>query len=184
MHRADESNQEQLNVAYRTACGLYSTPVAAVTARVESELFGATVNSFTSLSLDPAMLVVCLAQASNTAKALQVGSQFGLSILSSDQETIARTLASRDPDKMKAVLLRDLDGLAPVVEGAQSQMACHVEDIVPHATHVIIIARLKAIEYDPTRLPAVYYKGRFVLRMSERHDGSPIPPELRHVETL
>ncbi len=184
MHRADGSDQEQLNVAYRTACGLYSTPVAAVTARVANELFGATVNSFTSLSLDPAMLVVCLSQGSNTAKALQVGSYFGLSILSSDQEKIARTLASREPDKMKSICLRELDGHAPVVENAQSQMVCLVEDIVPHATHAIIIARLKTIEYDSTQLPAVYYKGRFVLRMSERHDGSPIPPELRHVETL
>lgn len=184
MQRADDTNQEQLNIAYRTACGLYSTPVAAVTVRYENELFGATVNSFTSLSLDPAMLVVCLSQQSKTASVLKVGSHFGLSILASDQEKTARALASREPDKMSAIPLRDLDGDVPVVEDAQSQMACRIEDIIPHATHVLVIARLMSIEYDSRRLPAVYYKGRFVLRMSERHDGRPVPPEHMHVETL
>ena len=184
MHRADDSNQEQLNAAYRMACGLYSTPVAAVTLRADSAFYGATVNSFTSLSLDPAMVLVCLSQGSTTAKFLQIGSHFGLSILSSDQERIAQTLASRDPDKMKSVQLRELDGYAPVLQNAQSQMACRVEDRIPHATHIIVVARLRSIECDPTRLPGVYYKGRFVLRMTERHHGTPLPPEQRHVETL
>ena len=181
---ADESNQEDLNAAYRMACGLYSTPVAAVTVRRGSDLLGATVNSFTSLSLDPAMLLVCLSRESNTARFLQVGSQFGLSILASDQERVARTLASRERDKMRSVALRDLGGHAPVVENAQSRMACRIEDVIAHATHLIVVARLRCIECDPTQLPAVYYRGRFVLRMSERHDGSPVPPEQRHVETL
>lgn len=119
MRRADESDQEQLNAAYRMACGLYSTPVAVVTLRVDSAFYGATVNSFTSLSVDPAMVLVCLSQGSTTAKVLQIGSHFGLSILSSDQEGVARTLASRDPDKMKSVHLRELDGYAPVLENAQ-----------------------------------------------------------------
>lgn len=78
----------------RAIFGRFATGVTVITANYSGELFGMTVNSFASLSLDPPLALFCLRDSSSFRAALDVGSSFTVNILSEEQRDIAALFAS------------------------------------------------------------------------------------------
>src|SRR4051794_31592430 len=101
----DEKATMVTKAELRHILGHFATGVTVITTRDADGIpRGFTANAFTSLSLDPPLVVVCVATTSQTYPALQAnGAVFAVNILSRDQESISHHFASKHPDKFAAV---------------------------------------------------------------------------------
>ncbi|MEU4654783.1 flavin reductase family protein [Streptomyces sp. NPDC023723] len=130
-------DQRQLRAIF----GRFATGVTVITANYSGELFGVTVNSFTSLSLDPPLVLFCLHDRSSFRAALDVGSSFTVNILSEEQRGIAGLFASGVDRFLKVNSLPGLGG-SPVLTNSLAYITCEVTQQLPGGDHVIIVGRV------------------------------------------
>jgi 3-hydroxy-9,10-secoandrosta-1,3,5(10)-triene-9,17-dione monooxygenase reductase component len=151
--------------AFRTACAQFATGVVAVTATADGLAFGGTVNSFTSLSLDPPQVIVCLARTSTTWSAIERSRAFAVNVLAAEQLELARLLASKDPGKMTRIGTRPgVQGL-PLIEGALSSFECTLAQAIPSGTHVVVIGRVLRACSEGAGAPAMFFRSQLVAGM-------------------
>ncbi|CAN3983674.1 hypothetical protein ADK60_38240 [Streptomyces sp. XY431] len=128
----------------RAIFGRFATGVAVVTTNVGGELYGMTVNSFTSLSLDPPLVLFCVHSRSSFLAALDVGSAFTVNILSEQQADISTLFASGSDRFLKVNSLPGL-GRSPVLTAALAYLTCEVVREVEAGDHAIVIGRVADI---------------------------------------
>jgi flavin reductase (DIM6/NTAB) family NADH-FMN oxidoreductase RutF len=142
--------------------GLFPTGVAVVAARGTGDApVGLTVNSLTSLSLDPPLLLVCTDREASCHDHLIEAGSFGVSILGSDQISVARRFAE-DPSEVR------FDGVAwrrgatgdPVVEGCTAWISCTLECVHPGGDHSILVGRVVASGVGEGEA-LTFYRGEF-----------------------
>lgn len=148
--------------AFRDTLGCFATGVciASVTDR-DGRPVGLTVNSFTSVSLDPPLVLFCLDNRSESLSAFLDAPGFALSILSADQRALSNSFA-RDPaatrwDGVAAVTGR---GGAPLIQGALAVLDCAHHAIHPAGDHTILIGRVLGYANQPGA-PLLYYRGGY-----------------------
>ena len=154
---------------FRKAIGCFATGVAVVTAADGDEPHGMTVNSLTSVSLRPTLLLVCLTRPSRTEKAVQSRGEFVINILGEDQTSVSDLFAKNAEDHFADPSLYSVgpDGL-PVIQGATSRFYCKTEDLYPGGDHTIVVGRVMKAETAP-RNPLIFYRGKYrVLGEAER----------------
>ncbi|MFJ9084518.1 MULTISPECIES: flavin reductase family protein [unclassified Streptomyces] len=125
----------------RAIFGRFATGVTVITANYSGELFGMTVNSFASLSLDPPLALFCLRDSSSFRAALDVGSSFTVNILSEEQRDIAALFASGVDRFLKVNSLPGRGG-SPVLTESLAYVTCEVAQQVAGGDHVIIIGKV------------------------------------------
>ncbi|MFE4368971.1 flavin reductase family protein [Streptomyces sp. NPDC056835] len=125
----------------RTIFGRFATGVTVITAKYSGELFGVTVNSFASLSLDPPLVLFCLHNRSSFRAALEVGSSFTVNILAEEQRDIAGLFASGVDRFLKVNSLPGRGG-SPVLTNSLAYVTCEVAQQVAGGDHVIIIGKV------------------------------------------
>ncbi|MFC4499206.1 MULTISPECIES: flavin reductase family protein [Streptomyces] len=143
----------------RQIFGRFATGVAVITAKYSGELFGVTVNSFTSLSLDPPLILFCLHSRSSFRAALGVGASFTVNILSEEQREISTLFASGADRFLKVNSLPGLGG-SPVLTNSLAYVTCRVAQEVPGGDHVIVIGKVVDIGLlRRTGAPLGFYAG-------------------------
>lgn len=125
----------------RAIFGRFATGVTVITVNYSGELFGMTVNSFASLSLDPPLALFCLRDSSSFRAALDVGSSFTVNILSEEQRDIAGLFASGVDRFLKVNSLPGRGG-SPVLTESLAYVTCEVTQQVAGGDHVIIIGEV------------------------------------------
>lgn len=131
----------------RDAFGAFLTGVTVVTTIDKSgSPRGFTANSFTSVSLDPPLLLVCLAKSSSGLATFQSAERFAVNILSEEQEEVSRTFAKPVEDRFAAVNWRPGPYGSPVFDGASAWFDCAVHDCVDAGDHLILVGRVEAFE--------------------------------------
>jgi flavin reductase (DIM6/NTAB) family NADH-FMN oxidoreductase RutF len=120
---------------------------------------GATVSAVSSLSLEPALVVVCLARSSETCRALEPSSPFLVHVLRDGQEDVARALAGKGPDKFAAVAWTASAEGPPELPGCAVTLACSVDALVPGGDHVIVVGAVGRVERGEGT-PLVYHRRR------------------------
>lgn len=146
----------------RTAFGSFLTGVTVVTAHgADGRPLGFTANSFASVSLDPALLLVCLAKRSSNYAALTGAAGFAVNILAEDQETVSNTFARPSEDRFATVGWRPGPHGAPVLDGAAAWFDCATHEIVDAGDHAILIGAIKAFE-DAGANGLGYARGAYV----------------------
>jgi len=147
---------------FRAACAQFATGVVAVTASADGVTCGSTVNSFTSLTLDPPQVLVCLARTSTTWSAIERSGAFAVNVLAADQLPVARLLASKEPEKMSRIGTRPgLRGL-PLIQGALSWFECDLSEAVPSGTHLVLIGSVLRVRSDAGKAPAVFFRSQLL----------------------
>jgi steroid delta-isomerase-like uncharacterized protein len=138
-----------------------ATGVMIVTTTVDGKPRGLVVNAFTSISLTPPLILVCVARTSATYPGLFSTDAFAVNILSREQLGLARTFAaSGDEHKFDAVLWRPGVTGAPVLEGTCGYFEAETQQRAQATTHAIFIGHVVAAEqFD--RLPLLYMGGQF-----------------------
>lgn len=145
----------------RRAMGRFTTGVAVVSADDgDGEPCGMTISSLTSISLDPAIVLVSLTHGSRTTDAVDARGRFAVSILSSRQEAVARRFATRGGARFEG-LPSDRTGLGlPVVADALAHLECTVHSAHDIGDHRVFYGDVAELRWrDGTGL--AFYSGRF-----------------------
>lgn len=149
---------------FRDAMGSFATGVCVLGAhRRDGVAVGMTVNSFTSVSLDPPLILVCLGAQSPRSQAIVDPGRFSVSILADDQREISNHFArpgeGQVPDTGWHV---GING-APVVDQAAASIECDVDTVHTSGDHMIVIGRVTHIDSDASKEPLVYFRGGYRL---------------------
>ena len=146
----------------RDAFGCFATGVTVLTARQAGDGTprGFTANSFTSVSLDPPLLLVCLAKAAHSCETFMAADHFGVNILGKDQQAVAGLFASRAPDKFAQCAWHDGAQNVPLLAGNLAQFVCAREKLVDAGDHIVLIGRVVDFEAGDGS-PLGYFRGRY-----------------------
>jgi 3-hydroxy-9,10-secoandrosta-1,3,5(10)-triene-9,17-dione monooxygenase reductase component len=148
--------------AFRAAIGSFPTGVAVVTAISGAHPAGLTTNAFSSLSLDPLLLLVCVDRGSRTLPVIRQAGRFAVNLLRDDQEDLAKVFASkRLPVEKFDAVTHTVEHGVPVLDGALAWFACELEAEHDGGDHVIAVGRVTALEHDAAAAPLRYEHGRF-----------------------
>lgn len=133
--------------ALRDAFGAFLTGVTVVTTVDDAGApIGFTANSFTSVSLDPPLLLVCLAKTSRNYATLTAAKGFGVNILSEGQKDVSNTFARPVEDRFAAVDWRPGPHGSPVFTDVAAWFDCATHDVVDAGDHVILIGRVEGFD--------------------------------------
>jgi flavin reductase (DIM6/NTAB) family NADH-FMN oxidoreductase RutF len=148
--------------ALRRALGAFATGVTIVTAadRASGEPVGFTANSFASVSLDPPILLVCLAHTAASYAMFRACKGFAVNVLAAEQEDIARTFATRGADKFGGVAWKPGESGAPLIDGSLARFDCAMHERVTAGDHDILLGRVVGFERHEGR-PLLYHSGGF-----------------------
>jgi flavin reductase (DIM6/NTAB) family NADH-FMN oxidoreductase RutF len=149
----------------RRAFGAFATGVTVVTVGGDTP-HGMTANSFTSVSLDPPLLLVCVGQEAVMHGLLGTMGTFGISVLSSDQEKVARHFAdkSRPLGREQFDPVSWLPGVmtgAPLIEGALAHFECALHSVHLGGDHTIFVGRLLWTDQYSHDDALLFHHGRF-----------------------
>jgi flavin reductase (DIM6/NTAB) family NADH-FMN oxidoreductase RutF len=148
--------------ALRRAFGAFATGVTITTARdAGGAPVGFTANSFASVSLDPPLLLVCLASTASSYPAFRSAEGFAVNILSAGQRAVSTAFATRGVDKFAGVAWSEHATGAPVLDGAVAWFDCRMHAIVPAGDHVILIGRIVDFAANDAA-PLGYCRGAYV----------------------
>lgn len=143
----------------RRTMGRFVTGVAVVTTIVENQPHGMTVNSLTSVSLDPPLLLVCLASGARTTTAVNDAGKFGVSILSARQDAIALRFAKLGEDHFEGLPLRYGLHELPVVPDALAHLECTIDRHFVAGDHDVFVGAVRDV-CDREGEPLSFFGGR------------------------
>lgn len=158
---------------FRDALAHFATGVAVVTAPAPAGPHGVTVNAFTSLSLDPPLVLVCIERDTYSHSVLEGAGVFAVNILAAGQEDLSRFFSSatrpEGPDAFRGIAHRSDAHGAPLLDGCLGYIECRITAQYPGGDHTIFVALVESAEVVPERRPLVYYnRGYHTLRQAER----------------
>lgn len=147
--------------ALRKAFGAFPTGVTVITTRQDDQTpRGFTANSFTSVSLDPPLLLVCLAKSAHSCATFAAAPYFGVNILAENQKAVSGLFASRAPDKFGQCAWTAGFAGVPLIDGAIAQFCCRREKLVDAGDHLVLIGRIEAVATAEGN-PLGYFRGNY-----------------------
>lgn len=147
--------------ALRNAFGAFATGVTVITTRqADGTPRGFTANSFTSVSLDPPLLLVCLAKSAHSVDVFSEAPHFAVNILAEDQKAVSGLFASRTPDKFQHCDWTPGYAEVPLLTGALAQFTCARHQLVDAGDHVILIGRVEDFAVSDGQ-PLGYFRGNY-----------------------
>jgi flavin reductase (DIM6/NTAB) family NADH-FMN oxidoreductase RutF len=150
--------------ALRSAMRAWSAGVTIVTSVYEGETHGMTVNSFTSISLTPPLLIISLQQHTRTHEMVMKSRMFGLTILSSEQTNISDLFAGRMPevkDRIAAVKTETLVTGSPLIVGGLAWLDCRVLQTYDAGQTSLFIAEAVAARGTGSGEPLLYHNREY-----------------------
>jgi flavin reductase (DIM6/NTAB) family NADH-FMN oxidoreductase RutF len=146
----------------RSVLGHFMTGVTVVTAAPDGTPVGMTVNSFTSVSLDPPLVLFCASSWSTTG-ALVVGSgAFAVNILGSDQQAVAERFASSAPGRFAGMRVGTGSTSSPILLDGLAFVECRVRDHFSAGDHVVVIGDVLDAQVLRSGGPLAFFRGCFV----------------------
>ena len=148
--------------ALRNALGCYPTGVAIVTARIPGgRHVGVTVNSFTSLSLDPPLLLFCLARKANVLAAFDEAPHFAINVLAHAQHALSSAFARPTSARIEDWKHVAGDNGCALLDGALASFECRKRECLPGGDHVIFVGEVTAFRCVAAAGPLVFYQGQY-----------------------
>jgi flavin reductase (DIM6/NTAB) family NADH-FMN oxidoreductase RutF len=165
---ADErglAQQEFSGAEFRSALGAFATGVTVITTQGVEHPFGMTANAFSSVSLDPPLVLICVISGTTGAESIERNGVFAVNILGSDHEPISRYFSSKDrprgPDAFREIPhFIGVTG-SPILEDAAGYLDCRVDAMHEAGDHLIFIGEVVALGFDPDVNPLLFHGGRY-----------------------
>lgn len=147
---------------FRNALGAFATGVTVVTTLQENgEPRGFTANSFSSVSLDPPLVSICIARTASSHPVFSAAPHFAVNILAQDQRDVSGVFASKRPDKFEQVAWVSGATGSPVLEKCAAWFDCRLHEVVAAGDHDILIGEV--VDFDgSSRMPLGYCRGAYV----------------------
>ncbi len=149
---------------FRNTMGLFATGVTVVTTRVGHQRRGITANSFTSVSLHPPLLLICVDESASMHPMLEVAESFVVNILAADQRAVSDAFArhGESPDVMNGVPFRDGALGSPILEGVLGWAECTINERYAAGDHTILVGRVQSTSIErPEEAPLLYFSGGY-----------------------
>jgi flavin reductase (DIM6/NTAB) family NADH-FMN oxidoreductase RutF len=145
----------------RDVLGHYATGVTVVSAvDPDGNDVGLTVNSFTSVSLDPPLILWCLGRESALIDTFAAGRPFAVNVLAAEQLDVALRFADKSPDKFAGLPVERGIGDTPLLGGCVARLQCTTRDVLPGGDHLILLAEVVRTEHSAGRA-LLFHRGRF-----------------------
>lgn len=168
--------------ALRDAFGQFPSGVVAVAGRVDESLVGIAASSFTSVSLDPPLVSLCVATSSSTWPRLRAAGQLGVSVLAEDQDAVCRQLAGPAERRFDGLALSAAPGGAVLLDDAVSTFTCTIHSEVEAGDHLVVLLELHSLSDGRGREPLIFHRSGFArlhreqpeIPLSGRINGEPV----------
>lgn len=146
--------------AFRQIVGHFTSGVTIITAREAGTNMGITASAFSSVSLEPPMVLVCVNKSTGTCHAISRTKVFGVNILQEHQGDLARKFAQPQTDKYRDTDFTVGELGVPLLQDVLAHLECRVVEEITGGTHSVFLAEVQMAEaYAHT--PLVYYRGKF-----------------------
>lgn len=140
------------------AMGQFATGVTVVTTEIDREIHGMTANAFMSVSLNPKLVVISIAEKAQMLRKIQQTKRYAVNILAEDQQLLSMNFAGQLKEKAPVEFERLED--QPVIKGAAAQVACKVVDEVKAGDHILFIGEVVGIVVEEKE-PLVFWNGKY-----------------------
>ena len=150
--------------AFRNTMGLFATGVTVVTTQVGHQRRGVTANSFTSVSLHPPLLLICVDRNSSMLPLLEVADAFAVNILGADQRSVSDTFARHGESEavMMGAPFHDGELGSPILEGVLGWVECRLEERYAAGDHTIVVGRVESMAIERAGAdPLLYFTGGY-----------------------
>jgi 3-hydroxy-9,10-secoandrosta-1,3,5(10)-triene-9,17-dione monooxygenase reductase component len=167
--RSDEARGRMAaldGAAMRHVLGHFATGVTVITAVTEAGPVGMVANSFTSVSLDPPLVLFCAAHTSDTWPQIKSVGRFCVNVLGQGQEELAARFAAKGHDRYAGVEHEISAHGTPRLAGAIARIDCEIVDEHAAGDHAIVVGRVLELEVDGSESaelhsPLIFYRGDF-----------------------
>lgn len=142
----------------------YPTGVTVVTTLSEEGVpYGLTVNSFTSVSLIPPLVLVCLDKNLSGLSLFKTGRHFAVNFLGEDQKTVSEIFAKKGvEDRFRQVRWAPGPHGLPILDGVLAFLACRISNLYEEGDHVVVIAEVVSGEVvEPSKKPLIYFRSSY-----------------------
>ncbi len=144
--------------AFRNALSKFATGVTVITTVIHDKVHGMTANAFTSVSLDPPLILVSVSKHARMHAYLLEARRHGVSVLSEEQEPFAWHFAGRPREGLETPLVWKRE--VPVLANALAHLLCTVEACYPGGDHTLFLSRVEDLWYRDGS-PLAFSRGRF-----------------------
>lgn len=146
---------------FRSALGRFASGVTVLTMRdAEGTDHGMTATAFSSLSLDPPLVLVCVDRSASMAGPLEQATHLAVNLLARGQEEISRRFADKDVDRFAGIAVVRGIGEVPLIDGAIAQLQCRIHARHPGGDHVIVVGEVLDAQAHEGE-PLIYHRGRY-----------------------
>lgn len=152
----------------RRVAGAFPTGVTVLTTVTDGKPIGMAANSFTSLSLTPPLVLVCIARSSTTWPSIAASGRFCVNILAADQEPLARGFAVKGADRFLDVQHTPSTGGMPLLTGAIGFIDCKISRVHDGGDHLVVIAAVDDLGTLRDEAPLVFHRSGYGI------DGTPV----------
>lgn len=148
--------------AFRNACGQFATGVTVVTTvDKEGNRHGMTANSFSSVSLDPMLVLWSVAKTSKSFDVFNDAEYFAIHVLSADQQHLSNQFASKAEDRFEGVDCSSGHGGVPILPDYSAVFQCKMESRYEGGDHVILVGRVLEFE-NRSQPPLIFHGGKYL----------------------
>ena len=141
--------------------GGFATGVTIVTTMAGEEPVGVTANSFTSVSLDPALVLVCLGKSLGCIEAFSQSNQFAINVLKRDQTALSARFAKKGVDRFADTVWQFSEMQLPLIDQALVQIECDKYDQRDYGDHTIFVGEVLSARYESDPNPLLYFGGEY-----------------------
>ena len=160
---ADTAEAQAAARRFRDVLGRYCSGVTVVTSMSAGEPVGMTCQSFSSVSLNPPLVMICPAKTSRAWPRMRQAGFFCVNILSAEQQEISNNMATKGAEKFDGVGWKPAPTGAPVVDGVLGYVDCTIDTVHEAGDHYIVVGRVKELAMGDAAGddPILFYQGRY-----------------------
>ena len=145
---------------FRNVLGRFPSGVTVVTTSANGKDYGITVSAFSSVSLVPPLVLICIERTASAHEPLTTAAGFVVNILSADQEQIARRFSIVDIDRFEGVGYSRAQSGIPILDDVVAVIECARTTLYDGGDHTIIVGRVEATRAYSNK-PLLYYRGGY-----------------------
>ncbi len=146
---------------FRRMLGHFPTGVTVVTSVDDEGAVGMAIGSFSSVSLDPPLVMFCPAKTSSTWRRIARSGRFCVNILGDDQKDVCGVFAGKDPDKFSGIAWHPASTGSPRIEGSIGWIDCEINAVHDGGDHDIVVGLVKDLGAESDRGPLLFFKGGY-----------------------
>ena len=146
---------------FKKTLSAFATGITVVATKYNSNLYGKTINSFSSLSLSPPLVLFSLDIKSSKLNIFIKCETITINILSNKQQLVSNNFAKKNPD-WKDIDYHSLKNGNPIIENCVSNLDCKIIDKIKKGDHIIFICQVSKVINNDKLKPLIYYNSKYI----------------------